>query len=295
VPCCYPWSPSPRPSPSVNSPSAFAPRQRLVVLLDVLAEAFRHLARAAQQEPLLGVACQLATQPVLELLHAIDDRRLQQRQLLRLAVHALVIQPAQVHDHLIEVRYVEALPRQLLPQLPRLVQTLPRLAPELADLFRRESAWRTVVGRPARSGRHAARDTTLLLLATGSALLLAALALTLTLALALLTLALLALALLTLALLALTLLTLALLTLALLTLALLALTLLALTLLALALLALTLLAFTLLALLTLTLALLLALLALALFTQPALIAFLGGTGAFLQRFQAASQVSRFLE
>jgi hypothetical protein len=253
-----------RTPPHASASAARSPGQRLVVLVHVLAETFRHLPRATEQQPRLRIAGKLATKPVLELLHAVYNRGLQQRQLLGRTVDAGIIEPAQILDHLVQVRDIETFPGQLLAQLPRLLQPLTHLAAELPHLVGGQRTG-SCVGAATRTVGCATRDATLLPLPTAGLALL--LLLTLAALLALLTLLALALlALLTLTLLALLALTLlALLALALALLTLLALTLLALLALALALL--TLLALALLALLALTL---LALLALALLTLLAL-------------------------
>ena len=77
-------------------------RQRAVVLLDRLAEAFRHLIRSRQRQRLVA-GLHLAAQRELELLQLVDRRGLQFLESLRVGVDAVVVELPDVLQDLVEI------------------------------------------------------------------------------------------------------------------------------------------------------------------------------------------------
>ena len=88
----------------------------------------------------LGFAVELAAQPELEAAQPVADRRLQPRQLLHVAVDAVVVERLQPAQDLVEVARVDAVGAQRPPQRLEVLAVAARLAAELAHVVGAEVA-----------------------------------------------------------------------------------------------------------------------------------------------------------
>src|ERR1700749_2597012 len=107
--------------------------ERGVVLLDRLAESFRHLIGAGQRQRVVAVVG-LAAQRELELLQLFDRRRLQLLEPFRVRVDAIVVEGAQILEHLVEIARVHAGLLQLTAEAFGVGRPLAELTAELADV-----------------------------------------------------------------------------------------------------------------------------------------------------------------
>ena len=112
--------------------------ERPVVLLDQLAELFRHLVGAGEHDR-AGVRVELPTQAELEALQAVGHERLQPRQLLDVLVDAVVLQLTQGTDDLVQLAWIDVLAAKHAAQILRFVGVLPRLVAKLTDILRRQT------------------------------------------------------------------------------------------------------------------------------------------------------------
>src|SRR5262245_26140727 len=110
-------------------------RERPVVLLDRLAEPFRHLIGSRQRQRLvarLGVP----PQHELELLQLVDRRRLKLLKSARVGVHLIGVELPELPEHFIQIARLDAGGLQLTPQRLGIVRPLAELAAPLADVVR---------------------------------------------------------------------------------------------------------------------------------------------------------------
>src|SRR5262245_16929745 len=110
-------------------------RERPVVLLDRLAEPFRHLIGSRQRQRLvarLGVP----PQHELELLQLVDRRRLQLLESARVGVDLIGVELPELPEHFIQIARLDAGGLQLTPQRLGIVRPLTELAAPLADVVR---------------------------------------------------------------------------------------------------------------------------------------------------------------
>ena len=108
--------------------------ERPVVLLDQLAELFRHLIGAGEHDR-AGVRVELSTQAELEALQTVSHKGLQPGQLLDVLIDAVVLELAQGADDFVQLAGIDVLTAEQTAQILRLVRILARLAAQLTDVL----------------------------------------------------------------------------------------------------------------------------------------------------------------
>ena len=114
-------------------------RERLVVLLDELPVFLRHVVGAGQ-EHFAALHLGLTTEVELEALHAFGDGCLEPFERRGVLIDAIVVQRAQVAEHVVERARIDALALQHPAKLLCVVGELPRFAAPLANVARIELA-----------------------------------------------------------------------------------------------------------------------------------------------------------
>ena len=131
--------------------------ERPVVLLDKLAELFRHLVGPGQHDG-AGIGVNLPPQAELEALQAVSYKGLESRQFLDVLIDPLVLKFAQRLDDLVELTRIDVLAAQHTAQVLSLVGVLTGLASKLPDVLGGQTHLTTLP--PATPGRTAAPLTT---------------------------------------------------------------------------------------------------------------------------------------
>ena len=127
--------------------------ERPVVLLDKLAELFRHLVGPGQHDG-AGIGVNLPPQAELEALQAVSYKGLESRQFLDVLIDPLVLKFAQRLDDLVELTRIDILAAQHTAQVLSLVGVLTGLASKLPDVLGGQTHLTTLP--PATPGRTAA-------------------------------------------------------------------------------------------------------------------------------------------
>src|SRR5882762_7099609 len=123
--------------PELTLPGRFA--ERSVILRHHLLELVGHLVGAREHDRLVA-RLHLAAQAELEPLQPLGRERLQALELLGVLVDALVLEPAQRRENLLQLLRIDVEAAQRAAQVLRLVGPLARLGAQLADVFIRQAA-----------------------------------------------------------------------------------------------------------------------------------------------------------